>query len=383
LRIIQDTINTIAASARWGLVIDHGQMITPDSLLESNVLHLTQVYQQLLNQIIELVQQGIGRELTKQVVQHSYDSLPWQARELTAEYIFHDTLWGDWLSQQFKNQLQGYKRLLSHIPTFFHCTADEIDEICAHLEERAYTPGSKIIRQGDVGNEFYVVKSGKVAVWQRDEQGWDRLVNEHSRGGTFGELALLHDAPRNATCIAATSTTVLALKRKAFQSLVRRHFEIEGKVNQSIRYTQILRDIPLFDETSTEQLKQIAARLRSESLDANQVFVHQGEEGDKFYIIEQGQVEAFTVDDEGQEKTVAHRGSGEYVGEIALLLNVPRTANLRTVTATTMLTLTRDDFLGLMMKDLEIQQHLERASSRRLLGLSQNRNAVEPVTLMA
>ncbi len=56
-----------------------------------------------------------------------------------------------------------------------------------------------IIRQYDLGDYFYIVDQGKVDFIANDLQ-----VGSTSRGGSFGELALLYDCPRAATCVAAT-----------------------------------------------------------------------------------------------------------------------------------------------------------------------------------
>lgn len=373
LRALQDAINALSASARWGLAIDRRHLVVLEDVREVDVSNLALTYRQLLDQIIALLQQGGGRRFARQTLRRAYDSLPWESRELVGEYVLQDTTWGGWLSQRFREKQRDYKALLNRIPIFFRCTSEELDTICTRLKERTCPAGATIIRQGDMGDAFYIVQSGRVSVWQQDDQGWDRLVNEHNRGGTFGELALLHDAPRNATCIAATPTTVLVLERKDFQ-LVRPYFEVEGKVEQPIRYMQILHNIPLFAETSNERLKQIAACLTPESFGANKVFLRQGEAGDKFYIIEEGEVEVFAVDEEGQEKVVARRRRGEYVGEMALLLDIPRTASVRTVESSTLLTLPRDEFLELMAQDLEVHRSLERVSSRRMHSLRRNRS---------
>ena len=366
LKVLQGTLNAISASARWGLVVDQGRLTVLGD--QSEAAHLALTYQQLLDQAIALLQQGGGQRFARQTLQRAYDSLPWESRELTNEYILQGAAWGAWLSHQFKETQHHYAALLSRVPVFFHCAPEEIDAISARLVERTYPAGATIIRQGDVGDEFHIVKSGKVTVWQKDDKGWNRLVNEHNRGDTFGELALLHDALRNATCVAATPVTTLALGRQDFQ-MSRHHFEIQHKLEQSIQRIQALQCLPLFAETPVEQLHQIAARLATESFEAGQVFVRQGEEGDKFYIIQEGQVEVFTTNGDGGEELVARRGRGEHVGEVALLLNVPRTASMRTVTPSTLLSLTRDEFLELVNRDAEIYQGLERVSTRRMRSL--------------
>lgn len=372
LHALQDAINAASVAAHWGLAVDRGHLTIPDHLRNAEITGLALTYQQLLDHTITLLEQGAGQRFAQQTLQRAYDVLPWESRELVNEYILQGTAWGSWLSYQFEAMQQDYAALLNRVPVLFRCTPHERDAICARLKERHYAAGETIIRQGDVGDEFYIIKSGKVTVWQRDDKGWDRLVNEHSRGGTFGELALLRDEPRNATCIAATPTTLLALGRQDFL-LVRHHLEISQKLDQTIRDIQTLREIPLFAETPAEELNQIAMHLVPETFAPGHVFVRQGEAGDKFYIIREGAVEVFTSDEQGREEIIARRGRSEYVGEIALLLDIPRTASIRAVVPTTLLSLTRGEFLDLIARDAQVQQSLERVRSRRMRNLQKRR----------
>ena len=75
--------------------------------------------------------------------------------------------------------------------------------------------GEAVVRQGEVGDVFYVVSSGLVVV-QRD--GVE--VRQIAAGGHFGEVALLRDAPRNATVVAAEPTHLLMIERDQFLSAV-------------------------------------------------------------------------------------------------------------------------------------------------------------------
>ena len=61
-----------------------------------------------------------------------------------------------------------------------------------------YECGDLIIRKGDTTKTFYVIVRGQVRVWEKGESGVARLLNIHSQGDFFGEMALLDDAPRAA-----------------------------------------------------------------------------------------------------------------------------------------------------------------------------------------
>jgi CRP-like cAMP-binding protein len=108
-----------------------------------------------------------------------------------------------------------YRMYLGQVPMFAACSEAQIDEVRELAEFRALDPGSVILREGDAGEELFVLGSGE-AIVTRDGSEVARL----EPGEFFGELALFDDAPRNATVTAASGVTVLVLGRRAFRSLM-------------------------------------------------------------------------------------------------------------------------------------------------------------------
>ncbi len=84
------------------------------------------------------------------------------------------------------------------------------------LSER-FTEGRPVILEGDTTVEkFYIVARGKVAVLKRQEDGTDKQIATLQEGDYFGEVALLRDAPRNATIRTLTPCILLTLQRRQF-----------------------------------------------------------------------------------------------------------------------------------------------------------------------
>jgi CRP-like cAMP-binding protein len=84
-----------------------------------------------------------------------------------------------------------------------------------------------------------------------------------------------------------------------------------------------------------------ASSLVTVEIPAGEVVIREGEEGDRFYVVERGQL---TVEAHGVQGETLHPGA--YFGEIALLRSSPRSATVRTDTAVTLLALERDDFIA-------------------------------------
>ncbi|GAC1614022.1 MAG: hypothetical protein NVS9B1_23110 [Candidatus Dormibacteraceae bacterium] len=109
----------------------------------------------------------------------------------------------------------GYRRELAGMPLFSHLSAAERDVLLEHFEPMPVETGTDIVREGEPGDRFYLVRSGRVAVL-RDQV----KIAELGPGEAFGEAALLLDAPRNATVRALEGTELLALGARDFHDLL-------------------------------------------------------------------------------------------------------------------------------------------------------------------
>jgi putative peptide zinc metalloprotease protein len=367
-RRLGERFNNRALAAGWDLRLAQGDVMedvpNDQSLIERGV-H----YADALSMLLDMVACEVGERLTVRALQRAYDALPWEERETGGQYMFRDVKRAAALSRTFQATQQHYRGLLRRNALFATMDEAEIDLLVSRLKPATVAAGQAIIRQGDRGDTFYIVKRGHVEVTQRDERGVPRVVNQLDRGDAFGELALLHDAPRNATCRATVPTEVLCLSRQAFDRLVRARYSLRKKVDRSIARADLLRRMPLFAELDAHQIQRVASQLREETYDQGAVVIRQGEIGETFYVIEQGRVRVWVEGEEGEEAIIDERGPGEYVGEIALLLDVPRTATVTAATETTLLSLHKDDFEDLVTKHLYVSRGLERETSRRMIDL--------------
>jgi CRP/FNR family transcriptional regulator, cyclic AMP receptor protein len=107
----------------------------------------------------------------------------------------------------------------------------------------------------------------------------------------------------------------------------------------------MLHNAPAFSGLERDQLALLAASVGSQSFERGEVLFHQGSIGSALYIVVSGQVRIYTISEGGQELTLAICKEGEFLGELALLDGLPRSASAQAMRATTTLTLHRSVFL--------------------------------------
>lgn len=97
--------------------------------------------------------------------------------------------------------------------------------LMARMQEKTYTLGEDIIVQGEKGDFYYVIKSGRVAVFQKKKGATEaKQVALLGEGDGFGEEALIRDDPRNATCRAIEETVVYVLDKVDFNESLKASF---------------------------------------------------------------------------------------------------------------------------------------------------------------
>jgi len=212
-----------------------------------------------------------------------------------------------------------------------------------------------IKQKAEKADTFYVIKEGSFAVII-DGTRVAKLV----KGECFGELALMHDAPRAATIRAIEKSQVWTLRRSFFRRAV-----TAAKKKMHQQRLGWLKEVKIFKCLSDTQLSLIDDALEEMVYSKGQVIIREGAVGDRFYVVKSGCVRWETSNGESGE-----RREGEYFGERALINNQTRAATVTAIMQSVCLELNKPDFqelLGSKYENMKKNIEKENAASQDFL----------------
>merc|ERR1712167_206364 len=197
--------------------------------------------------------------------------------------------------------------------------------------------GEKIITEGENGDYLFVVDEGKLDC---TKEGKTDVLKTCTGGDIFGELALLYNAPRAASVTSKAACLLWRLDRETFG-------QITSAASEKYRKTlkEFLGKVPILHTYSTADLGQLADVMVRTKVPPDTNILTQGEEGDMFYILEEGS--AIALKDGTQ---VMSYGEGDYFGELALLNKKSgvRAATVKSTSEVRLLTIKRSEFKRLL-----------------------------------
>ena len=197
------------------------------------------------------------------------------------------------------------------------------------MQQRNYKKDDIIIKYGDLGHEYFILDQGVVEILvykdgtdpQDPEIGkkvaFSKFINT---GIGFGEIALLYNDKRTATVRAADSCQCWVLEGKIFKNIIIKQ-NLQRKKNISPTF---LDNIDIFKALDRYDKIKLIDMLSTKVLKRGDYVFREGDIGDCFYMIEEGQVNCVknSPSNDGsapEEQLVRSLNTGEHFGELALL----------------------------------------------------------------
>jgi cAMP-dependent protein kinase regulator len=153
---------------------------------------------------------------------------------------------------------------------------------------------------------------------------------------------LLYNAPRAATIVADSESHLWVLDRETFNHIVKDSSRVRRE-----KYETFLTKVKVLETMDGYERSVLSDAFVEEHFKAGDVVIKEGEEGNKFYLVESGELVATKGPNE-ESKEVMHYKAGDYFGERALIRNEPRAANVIAKTDCTLVSVDRHSFKRLM-----------------------------------
>ncbi len=120
--------------------------------------------------------------------------------------------------------------ILKKCTVFKDMSPSDLTDIAQKMEQEDFAAGTDIIRQGEIGDKFYVIAQGSAQIITAAPADSSRAAPQIREGAFFGEVALLRDQPRNATVRALEPVTTYTLSKDNFLAAVRAHKSFEEQL---------------------------------------------------------------------------------------------------------------------------------------------------------
>ena len=129
----------------------------------------------------------------------------------------------------FKTEARKFRDCLQSVNFLYQLKLNEVVKLLDVMKRRLYPAGQTIIKQGEKGDAFYLIASGKVSVWVDNAPVTSRYPGEF-----FGESALVTESPRSATVKAVEETELYVLYKDDFQKILMANPSIASSIKAHV-----------------------------------------------------------------------------------------------------------------------------------------------------
>ncbi|MEZ4220560.1 MAG: cyclic nucleotide-binding domain-containing protein [Polyangiaceae bacterium] len=243
------------------------------------------------------------------------------------------------------------RRVAPH-PLFSALTQPQLRAMIGIFETTTVATDTVLIEEGTTGAEAYIVARGELEVRRQlgDESIDTMQLALLGNGALFGEMALLSRAPRAASVIARRPSIILVARKDALDRIAEKQPQVGELFADHCRRRMVenlVRTSSILSAVRADERPALVDRFVTRTYEEGERLINQGQDSEGLHLIASGEVAV--VHDEGDDSTViAKLGVGEVVGEVALVLRRPSSADVIANCPTVTLHLPRERFLELI-----------------------------------
>lgn len=267
-----------------------------------------------------------------------------------------------------KKQL-NLPRFLPKVPLLSELNEEELHSLLNFAHVKSYRKGELICQEGEEGDSIMIICSGEVMITKQNREGKEIKICTLAEGDIFGEFGFFLDKKRHASVSALTELEVLEISGEELNKIIKTNPHMKESLQGVLkkRVLDILLTLsPLFSLFDHKEREELFKKFHLRKFPKDTLIFKGGDPSTSIYIIKSGEVEIFTQDQKTKKISIAKLGSGNFFGEIGVLLNTYRTAFAKTTKDTELFELKKEDFKEIVSRYPRLQSFVKEISLKRL-----------------
>jgi len=252
-------------------------------------------------------------------------------------------------------------RIKQGIPVLSPLTPLQLREFLLDSDIRTPKAGAVIFSRNDYSDTFFSVLEGSVSIAIDPNDDSKRI--SLGAGQFFGEMSLISGRRRSATVYAGERAVLVETPRRSMNKLIASVAAVKRVLDETYLSRAIQSQIA--PNLSGDLLKEVVTSATIQKYKAGEVLFREGEAADGLHMIRKGSV-TVARNIGGREAILAYVPAGQYVGEMALMTEQPRSATVKAAIATETIRLDGAVFKSVLARDETLRGHLTALAKQRI-----------------
>ncbi|MCU7905307.1 MAG: cyclic nucleotide-binding domain-containing protein [Candidatus Thiodiazotropha sp. (ex Epidulcina cf. delphinae)] len=243
--------------------------------------------------------------------------------------------------------------LLKNLVPLNTLSEEQLGHLLSRIVVEKAKKGDYLFREGDTDHQNIYLLSGTVALLSGQKE-----MDLISSGTPTARFALAHQLPRKHSAQARTTVTYVRIDSRMLSDMLARSHSSSYEVKDieqpgSGDWMSLLLQSPVFQQIPPANLQRVMMHMEEIQVNAGDVIINQGEDGDYFYLISKGECSVSRTPEAGHapvELALLHAGRG--FGEEALISDKPRGSSVVMTTDGVLVRLSKQDFIELVNQPL-------------------------------
>jgi len=246
---------------------------------------------------------------------------------------------------------EGIAFIRRNAPILAGLTTLQLRELLLESDMLTPKPGEIIFNYDDYTSSFFSILEGELAALVKAKEGGE-IYFQIKAGNFFGEMGLISGRRRSATVKAITDCVLIETPRRSMLKLINSVESVRRKLD-GVSMKRVVRNC-LTNTLPESELNYLLQGATIKRYKAGDVLFHQGDNADGLYLIRRGSIIISRITG-GKEDVLSYVVTGNYVGEMALVSDKPRTATARAASATEVVLLRTSAVISVLERNTELR----------------------------